>query len=83
MFGREDTNSSQWGEVHGPFMLEEIVCQAQNMLTSRGIFMKSNPLKYALPLLLLQMSVIIVTSRLIFRVLQPLKQGMISAQVLV
>ncbi|KAL1192740.1 Cation/H(+) symporter 13 [Cardamine amara subsp. amara] len=80
--GREETNTSQWGRVHGPYMLEEIVCNKQNMLTSRGIFMNSNPLKYSLPLLLLQMSVIIITSRLIFRVLQPLKQGMISAQVL-
>lgn len=82
-FGKEETNSSHWGEVHGPFMMEELVCQTQNMLTSKGIFMNSDPLKYAVPLLLLQMSVIIVTSRLIFRVLQPLKQGMISAQVLV
>ncbi|XP_010418763.1 PREDICTED: cation/H(+) symporter 13 [Camelina sativa] len=81
-FFREEANSSHWGEVHGPFMKEELVCQAQNMMTSRGIFMNNDPLKFAMPLLMLQMSVIIVTSRLIFRILQPLKQGIITAQVL-
>lgn len=82
-FGNEQANSSLWGDVHGPYMVEELVCQKQNMMTSRGIFMNSNPIKYSLPLLLVQMSVIIITSRVIFRILQPLKQGMISAQVLV
>ena len=82
-FGSKQINSSHWGKVHGPFMMEDLVCQNQNMMISKGIFKNSNPLKYATPLLFLQMSVIIITSRLIFGFLQPFKQGMISAQVLV
>lgn len=81
--GREEINASHWGAVHGPFMMEELVCQKKNMMTSRGVFMNSNPLKYTMSILFVQMSVIILLSRLIFRILQPLKQGMISAQVLV
>ncbi|KAG2285901.1 hypothetical protein Bca52824_045505 [Brassica carinata] len=81
-FGSKQINSSHWGKVHGPFMMEDLVCQNQNMMISKGIFKNSNPLKYTTPLLFLQMSVIIITSRLIFRFLQPFKQGMISAQVL-
>lgn len=73
----------QKGKVHGPFLLETIVCETNYMLTSKGVFFGSDPLKYALPLLLLQMAAIILTSRLLFRLLKPLKQGMISAQVLV
>ncbi|CAG7880341.1 unnamed protein product [Brassica rapa] len=80
--GYAEINSSQFGPVHGPFMMEQLVCQREKMLTSKGLFMKSDPLQYAVPLLMIQMSVIIITSRIIFGVLKPLKQGMISAQVL-
>lgn len=79
----EEVNSMQRGKVHGPFLVENMVCQKNHMLTSKGVFLGSDPLKYAMPLMLLQMSVIIITSRLLYRLLKPLKQGMISAQVLV
>ncbi|CAA7026370.1 unnamed protein product [Microthlaspi erraticum] len=78
----EEATSMQKGKVHGPFLLETIVCETNHMLTLKGVFFGSDPLKYALPLLLLQMAAIILTSRLLFRLLKPLKQGMISAQVL-
>ncbi|KAL0884551.1 hypothetical protein Bca101_008532 [Brassica carinata] len=78
----DEVNSTQRGKVHGPFFLENLVCQTNHMLTSRGVFLGSDPLKYAMPLLLLQMAAIIITSRILFRLLKPLKQGMISAQVL-
>lgn len=79
----DEVTSTQKGKVHGPFLLESLVCQTNHMLTSKGVFMGSNPLKYAMPLLLLQVAAIIITSRLLFRLLKPLNQGMISAQVLV
>lgn len=79
----DEATSTQRGKVHGPFVLENLVCQTNHMLTSRGVFLGSNPLKYAMPLLLLQMAAIIITSRLLYRLLKPLNQGMISAQVLV
>ncbi|CAH8391678.1 unnamed protein product [Eruca vesicaria subsp. sativa] len=75
-------NSMQSGKVHGPFFFEKLVCQTNHMLTSKGVFFGSDPLKYSMPLLLLQMAAIIITSRLLFRLLKPLKQGMISSQVL-
>ncbi|CAN6890578.1 unnamed protein product [Brassica oleracea] len=78
----DEVTSTQKGKVHGPFLLESLVCQTNHMLTSKGVFMGSNPLKYAMPLLLLQVAAIIITSRLLFRLLKPLNQGMISAQVL-
>ncbi|KAF8104038.1 hypothetical protein N665_0181s0059 [Sinapis alba] len=78
----QEVNSMQKGKVHGPFFFENLVCQTNHMLTSKGVFLGSDPLKYAMPLLLLQMAAIIITSRLLFRLLRPLKQGMISAQVL-
>uniref|UniRef100_A0A0D3DYN6 Cation/H+ exchanger domain-containing protein n=1 Tax=Brassica oleracea var. oleracea TaxID=109376 RepID=A0A0D3DYN6_BRAOL len=77
-----EVNSTQRGKVHGPFFFENLVCQTNHMLTSKGVFLGSDPLKYSMPLLLLQMAAIIITSRILFRLLKPLKQGMISAQVL-
>ncbi|XP_010475447.1 PREDICTED: cation/H(+) antiporter 14-like [Camelina sativa] len=78
----DEVNSMHKGKVHGPFLVENMVCQKNHMLTSKVVFLGSDPLKYAMPLLLLQMAIIIVTSRLLYRLLKPLKQGMISAQVL-
>ncbi|XP_010542677.1 PREDICTED: cation/H(+) antiporter 14-like [Tarenaya hassleriana] len=78
----EERKSKYRGKVHGPFGMEDIVCQRKNMLTSKGVFLGSDPLKYTMPILMMQMAVIVLTSRLVFRLLRPLKQGMISAQVL-
>ncbi|KFK43013.1 hypothetical protein AALP_AA1G067800 [Arabis alpina] len=78
----EEGKSMQRGKVLGPYKTETIVCQKTHMLTSKGVFLGSDPFNYAVPVLLLQMAVIILTSRLLFRLLKPLKQGMISAQVL-
>ncbi|CAN8311496.1 unnamed protein product [Cochlearia groenlandica] len=80
--GLDEGNSNHEGMVHGPFLLESIVCQKNHMLTSKGVFLGSDPFKYAMPLLLIQMSLIIITTRILHRLLRPLKQGMISAQVM-
>ncbi|XP_010521983.1 PREDICTED: cation/H(+) antiporter 14-like [Tarenaya hassleriana] len=77
-----EKHSMQRARVHGPAVVEELICQRNHMLTSRGVFLGSDPLKYSMPLLLMQMALIILTSRLVFRFIRPLNQGIISAQVL-
>ncbi|KAF5947792.1 hypothetical protein HYC85_013749 [Camellia sinensis] len=58
-----------------------IVCQDYKSAASRGIWKHSNPLKFATPLLLLQLSMISLTTVLIDFCLQPLGQSTIVSKI--
>ncbi|KAK4436469.1 Cation/H(+) antiporter 15 [Sesamum alatum] len=60
---------------------KHIVCQNTDNIATLGI-LKRNPLNYSLPLILLQFSLISVTSQMIEFCLQPLGQSSIVAQIL-
>ncbi|KAG8390152.1 hypothetical protein BUALT_Bualt01G0053800 [Buddleja alternifolia] len=59
-----------------------IVCQYKENIASFGHWLRRNPLDYSVPLILLQLSVISLTSMVIGFCLQPLGQSSIVAQIL-
>ncbi|KAL0299345.1 UNVERIFIED_CONTAM: Cation/H(+) antiporter 15 [Sesamum radiatum] len=61
---------------------EFIVCQYTDNIARFGSWIKRNPLNYAVPLILLQLSAISLASLLIEICLQPLGQSSIVAQIL-
>ncbi|PIN19008.1 putative K+/H+-antiporter [Handroanthus impetiginosus] len=59
-----------------------IVCQYSENIASFGLFINSNPLEYSVPLFLLQLIVISLTTHIIEFCLRPLGQSSIVAQIL-
>lgn len=60
-----------------------MVCYAPRMITSKGAWMGDNPLKFSVPLFLLQLIVIISTSRLLHILLKPFRQPRAISEILV
>ncbi|XP_052187084.1 cation/H(+) antiporter 15-like [Diospyros lotus] len=60
----------------------DIICHDIHLVSSRGFWKQSNPLDYAIPLLLLQLSLISMSCRLIDLCLHPLQQSSIVSQIL-
>lgn len=69
----------------GPsFFQEKLVCQyTERMINSKGIFLGDDPLEFSLPLILAQGILILLLSKIIYYVIKPLGQGVISAQIIV
>ncbi|KAL5974687.1 hypothetical protein ACLOJK_031357 [Asimina triloba] len=61
---------------------ESLVCWRAEHITSTGIFNFANPLKYALPLLALQLVVVNVVTRLLNVLLRPLKQPRVVSEIM-
>ncbi|GAB2232091.1 hypothetical protein Droror1_Dr00011113 [Drosera rotundifolia] len=59
-----------------------IVCYAPTMITTNGIWQGDNPLDYSLPLFVLQLTLVVVTTRLLVVVLKPLRQPRVIAEIL-
>lgn len=76
---------SAWaGIVQGRNRLELFVCQFSDMTNSKGcIWTGGSPFAFSLPLVLAQLIFIFFVTRIIFGLLQPLKQSMVSAQLIV
>ncbi|KDP45759.1 hypothetical protein JCGZ_17366 [Jatropha curcas] len=71
------------GTVSGPFFKESMVCQYKDMIRpTRGIFLGDNPFDFTFPILLLQISLIFLTTRFIYLFLKPLRQSILTAEVL-
>ncbi|XP_050216382.1 cation/H(+) antiporter 14-like [Mercurialis annua] len=71
------------GIVSGPFFQENIVCQFMNKIKPMGGIMQGeNPLEYSFPVLLAQISVIFLSSRLVYFLLKPLRQSALNSQIL-
>lgn len=76
--------SSVSGPVPGRFGQEILVCQFTDMANSQGyIWSGGNPFSFTVPVLLAQLALILTLSRVLFLLLQPLKQSMLSAQLIV
>lgn len=76
--------SSVSGPVPGRFGQEILVCQFTDMANSQGyMWSGGNPFSFTVPVLLAQLSLILTLSRTLFLLLQPLKQNMLSAQLIV
>lgn len=60
-----------------------IVCYAPTMITTNGIWQGDNPLDYSLPLFILQLTLVVITTRLLVFALKPLRQPRVISEILV
>ncbi|KAI3468920.1 hypothetical protein Pfo_025583 [Paulownia fortunei] len=61
---------------------QTIVCYAPTMITTNGIWQGDNPLDYSLPLFILQLTLVVVTTRILVFVLKPLRQPRVISEIL-
>lgn len=62
---------------------ENIVCYSPSMITTNGVWQGENPLDYALPLFLLQLTLVVVFTRILVFMLKPFRQPRVIAEILV
>ncbi|XP_057789802.1 cation/H(+) antiporter 14-like [Salvia miltiorrhiza] len=76
-------SSASIGNVVGPYGEETLVCQFIHMTNSQGsTWFGGDPFSYTVPLLLAQFSLIFLVTSLVWLLLRPCKQGLISAQLI-
>nr|XP_043612070.1 cation/H(+) antiporter 15 [Erigeron canadensis] len=61
---------------------ETIVCYAPLMITTHGIWQGDNPLDYSLSLFLLQLILVVVTTRILVFLLKPFRQPRVISEIL-
>ncbi|KAG8078294.1 hypothetical protein GUJ93_ZPchr0007g3219 [Zizania palustris] len=59
-----------------------VVCYSPMMITANGIWQGVNPLEFSLPLFILQVAVIVVTTRFLVLLLKPFRQPRVIAEIL-
>ncbi|KAK4773530.1 hypothetical protein SAY87_028549 [Trapa incisa] len=59
-----------------------VVCYSPIMITTNGIWDGNNPLDYSLPLFIVQLTMVVVMTRLIVYILKPFRQPRILAEIL-
>lgn len=62
---------------------DTIVCYVPTMITTNGIWQGDNPLDYSLPLFILQLTLVVVITRVMVYILKPLKQPRVISEILV
>lgn len=62
---------------------DTIVCYAPTMITTNGVWQGDNPLDYSLPLFILQLTMVVVTTRLLVFVLKPFRQPRVISEIMV
>lgn len=61
---------------------DTIVCYAPTMITTNGVWQGDNPLDYSLPLFILQLTLVVVTTRLLVFLLKPFRQPRVISEIL-
>ncbi|CAA2976368.1 cation H(+) antiporter 15 [Olea europaea subsp. europaea] len=61
---------------------DTIVCYAPTMITTNGIWQGDNPLDYSLPLFILQLTLVVVTTRILVFLLKPFRQPRVISEIL-
>lgn len=61
----------------------EIVCYSPTMITTNGVWQGDNPLDFSFPLFVLQLMIIVITTRLLVYLLKPVNQPRVVAEILV
>ncbi|KAL2490074.1 Cation/H(+) antiporter 15 [Forsythia ovata] len=61
---------------------DSIVCYAPTMITTNGIWQGDNPLDYSLPLFILQLTLVVVTTRILVFLLKPFRQPRVISEIL-
>ncbi|XVF14812.1 hypothetical protein REPUB_Repub09cG0093600 [Reevesia pubescens] len=59
-----------------------VVCYAPTMITSNGVWQGHNPLDYSFPLFILQLTMVVVTTRMLVFFLKPLRQPRVVSEIL-
>ncbi|KAK9148480.1 hypothetical protein Scep_007237 [Stephania cephalantha] len=59
-----------------------VVCYAPSMITTNGVWRGENPLDYAMPLFILQIILIILTTRILVLILKPFRQPKVISEIL-
>lgn len=62
---------------------ESIVCYAPTMITTNGIWQGDNPLDYSLPLFILQLTLVVVVTRVMVYILKPFRQPRVISEIVV
>ncbi|KAK4400396.1 Cation/H(+) antiporter 15 [Sesamum angolense] len=62
---------------------DAIVCYSPTMITTNGIWQGEDPLDFSLPLFVLQVTLIICTTRMLVFILKPFRQPRVIAEILV
>ncbi|CAO2827690.1 unnamed protein product [Amaranthus hypochondriacus] len=65
-----------------PVEASPIVCYAPTMITTNGVWQGDNPLDYSLPLFILQLTIVVIVTRVLVYVLKPLRQPRVIAEIL-
>ncbi|KAJ8617472.1 hypothetical protein MRB53_013658 [Persea americana] len=60
----------------------QIVCYAPTLITTNGIWRGDNPLAFSLPLFILQLTLVVLTTRTLVFVLKPLRQPRVIAEII-
>ena len=66
-----------------PVEASPIVCYAPTMITTNGVWQGDNPLDYSLPLFILQLTIVVIVTRVLVYLLKPLRQPRVIAEILV
>ncbi|XP_060175901.1 cation/H(+) antiporter 14 [Lycium barbarum] len=75
--------SASAGLVQGRYRQEVFICQFSDMISSKGcIWSGGDPFSFSLPLVLAQLIFIFFVTRITFALIRPLKQSMVSAQLI-
>ncbi|KAI4330118.1 hypothetical protein MLD38_028424 [Melastoma candidum] len=61
---------------------DSIVCYAPTMITTNGIWQGDNPLDYSLPLFILQLTLVVIITRVLVFVLKPFRQPRVMSEIL-
>ncbi|KAI4332055.1 hypothetical protein L6164_016994 [Bauhinia variegata] len=61
---------------------DAIVCYLPSMITMNGVWEGDNPLNYALPLFILQLTLVVVFTRIFVFILKPFRQPRVIAEIL-
>ncbi|KAG9443398.1 hypothetical protein H6P81_014738 [Aristolochia fimbriata] len=67
---------------NGTFSDANIVCYSPTMITTNGIWQGDNPLAYSLPLFILQITIVVLTTRALVLLLRPLRQPKVVAEII-
>ncbi|XP_047053849.1 cation/H(+) antiporter 15-like [Lolium rigidum] len=75
--------TAQLGNATGPSKVTNlVVCYSPMMIATNGIWQGVNPLEFSLPLFILQVAVIVITTRVLVLLLRPFRQPRVIAEIL-
>ncbi|XP_010273345.1 PREDICTED: cation/H(+) antiporter 15-like [Nelumbo nucifera] len=79
-----ELNVDTSGAAVGPMNKTEdlIVCYSPTMITTSGIWQGDNPLDYSLPLFILQLTLVVITTRVLVFILRPFRQPRVISEIL-